>query len=161
MKRSGFKPKLPVRREAKQVGAEYTLRQRAVAVAVAVAGPARATVPVPKESPLQNETYMAAVRQLPCYRCGIVGFTQFCHADEGKGEKLKTDCRLGWPGCGPHDEIGRTVPGCHYVVGSTGALGKQGRRDFERQAGSDTRVLVYSMGLWPANLPLWPGDVVP
>ena len=153
MKRSGFKSKLPPRRPAKQIEG-YTPRPRELAVAVA--GPARATVALPKQAPIQHEAYMAAVRKLPCALCHIVGFTQFCHADEGKGMGLKTDCRLGWPGCGPHGD----KPGCHWIVGTSRSMGKIARREFEHAAGAMTRAAISSMGLWPASLPAWVGDEV-
>lgn len=157
MKRSGFKVQRPpgarLAKVAKQIGAEYTLRPREVAVAVAAMVPA---VPVPKEGAIQHEGYMAAARKLPCARCGIAGFTQFCHADEGKGERIKTDCRRGWPGCGPHG----TEPGCHWLVGSSGRLGKAGRREFEAEAGRLTREAIRFMGQWPATLPAWADDEV-
>lgn len=109
---------------------------------------------VEKDNAIQSEAYMAAVRKLPCARCGIVGFTQFCHADEGKGQGMKTDCRRGWPGCGPHGD----TMGCHYLVGSTGKLGKTQRRITEDAYGRQTRALIRAMGLWPKTLPPWPGD---
>ena len=151
MKRSGFKSKLPPRRPAKQIEG-YTPRPRPVAVAAA--GPATAVVDVPKTRPIQHAGYMAAVRKLPCVRCGVTGFTQFCHADEGKGMGLKTDCRLGWPGCGPHGG----APGCHWYVGTSGDMPREERREFERAAGNLTREAVRHQGLWPATLPPWPGD---
>jgi hypothetical protein len=141
-------------RVAKQIGAEYNLRPRAVAVAVE--GPARAVVAVPKDAPLQHRTYMAAVRKLPCYRCGVVGLTQFCHRDEGKGMGLKTDCREGWPGCGPHGD----EPGCHWIVGTSGQLSRAERRAFELKAGIATRQQIRSAGQWPKNLPAWADDEV-
>lgn len=110
----------------------------------------------PKAPPVQNEAYMAAVRKLPCYRCGAIGRTQFCHADEGKGAMLKTDCRLGWPGCGP--DLAAGDPGCHYLVGSTGKLGREGRRTFEAEAGAATRAEIRRLGQWPDTLPAWPKD---
>ena len=149
MKRSGFKTQHQAR-PAKQIGAAYTLRPREAAVSAA--GPDRATVAVPKARPLQNKAYMAAVRCLPCIACGIAKFTQFCHADEGKGMSIKTDCRLGWPGCGPRSG----EPGCHWYVGTSGEIGKAERRAFERQAGAETRAAVRAMGAWPADLPEWP-----
>lgn len=155
MKRSGFKPKLPPR--PCKVYEVFTPRPRAAAVPRAD-GKARMVVPVPKHAPIQHEGYMKAVRGLPCYRCGIVGFTQFCHADEGKGAALKTDCRRGWPGCGPHLVGNRMVPGCHYEVGSTGALGKAARRAFEEAAGQATRAAILSSGQWPESLPMWMED---
>jgi hypothetical protein len=108
--------------------------------------------PQPKEDAIQSEAYMAIVRKLPCMRCGIVGFTQFCHADEGKGMGIKTDCRRGWPGCGPHGD----EPGCHWVVGTSGQLPREEKRETEDGYGRRTRGTVLALGLWPKSLPLWP-----
>lgn len=146
MRRSPFKRQAPERKPAKQIGPGYTLRSRAVAVAVA--GPACLVVPIPKEAPIQHAAYMDAVRSLPCDRCQAPPRSQFCHADEGKGAAIKTDCRRGWPGCAA----------CHAFVGSTGKLGKAGRREFEKSAGDRTRAEVKRRGMWPATLPAWPGD---
>lgn len=134
---------------------DYTPKPREAAVA-RVDGRARMVVPVPKENPLQHGAYMAAVRRLPCARCGVMGpwLIQFCHADEGKGERIKTDCRRGWPGCGPRFNN----PGCHWLVGTSGQLGKQGRREFEEAAGVATRAMIRARGEWPADLPPWPED---
>lgn len=155
LKRTGFKPARPAR-PVKTI--DYTPRPRATAVPMHD-GKARLVVSVPKQQPIQHEAYMAAVRTLPCYRCGIVGFTQFCHADQGKGAGLKTDCRLGWPGCGPHpDAAGRLLPGCHYDVGTAGLMTKAARRAFEDEAGQATRAVVRARGHWPASLPNWPAD---
>ena len=155
MKRSTFKAKkrLP-RREARQC--TYMPRPREVATAPEQAP--RPIVQKPKQHALQHEAYMAAVRRLACWRCGWRGDTQFCHADMNKGERIKTDCRLGWPGCGPHYEAGVMLPGCHHIVGSTGLLGKEGRRAFEQRAGQATRAEIRRLGWWPERLPAWPGD---
>jgi hypothetical protein len=111
----------------------------------------RAVVTVAKDAPIQHQGYMGLVRALPCAMCGRRGPSQFCHADQGKGLALKSDCRLGWPGCGPHD--GR--PGCHWFVGSSGRMGKQARREFEAAAAARTRVDILATGKWPERLPLW------
>jgi hypothetical protein len=137
---------------------EYQPRPRAAAVAVADTR-ARMVVQVPKAEPLQHEGYMAAVRKLPCYRCGVVGFTQFCHSDEGKGAAIKTDCREGWPGCGPHYEGGVLVNGCHYLVGTQRIYLKELRRKFEDEAARHTRSVIRSRGEWPADLEPWPEDM--
>lgn len=155
MNNSTFKCKAPLRREAKQC--DYLPRPREIAQAVQTL--TRPIVRVPKESASQCKAYMAAVRKLACYRCSWRGDTQFCHSDEGKGQRIKTDVRLGWPGCGPHYENGLMLPGCHHMVGSTGLLGKQGRRDFEARAGADTRAEIRRLGLWPSKLAPWPGDL--
>ena len=158
MKRSAFKvqrpPGMRPPRAAKQIGPEYTLRPRTVAVAVA--GPARAVVAVPKTAPIQHMGYMAAVRKLACYRCGVVGLTQFCHRDEGKGMSVKTDCRLGWPGCGP----GWGAPGCHWIIGTSGQFSRAECRAFEDEAGTATRAAIRDSGQWPATLPAWPEEEV-
>lgn len=145
--------KRPPPRPAKQIGEGYTLRARPVSVSSCEA---RMSVPVPKVIPLDHKGYMAAVRKLPCYRCGVVGFTQFCHRDEGKGMGTKTDCREGWPGCGPH----HGEPGCHWLIGTSGRFLRCERRGFELEAGIATRATIHNAGLWPANLPAWAGDEV-
>lgn len=150
MKRSRFKARPP--REETQIGPEYTLRPREVAVAGA--GPARASVPVPKDYMIQHGEYMAAVRSLACDSCGALPRSVFCHADivgkGGKGMGIKSDCRLGWPGC-------RT---CHYAIGTSGKMSKEHRHLYEFAAGRRTRAEVWLRGLWPADLPAWPGDKV-
>lgn len=103
----------------------------------------------PKEAPIQHEGYMRLVRRLPCAHCGVEGFTQFCHADEGKGAGVKSDCRLGWPGCGPRPG----VKGCHYLIGTERIYPKEVRRALEARYGAQTRECITAMGLWPAGLP--------
>ena len=117
-----------------------------------VSGEVRAA---PKDNPLQHGAYMAIVRTLPCIRCGIEGYTQFAHADwsgrGGKGKGIKSDCRLGYPACGPHDN----TMGCHYLIGSTGTLARAVRHALEAEYGRRTRFQIIGLGLWPASLPLW------
>ncbi len=151
LRRTPIRRKAPPPRPVKTI--TYTPRAREVA---RPDGKARMSVPVPmpKEAPIQHEGYMAAVRTLACARCGIVGFTQFCHADEGKGMGLKTDCRYGWPGCGPHG----ADPGCHWYVGTSGRMGKEARRAFEASAAAHTRADIRRRGLWPRSLPQLPED---
>lgn len=155
MKRTAMKSPVPAPRPAKTFEV-HTPRQRLVAVASASAN-APVFNPQPKVEAIQHAGYMKIVRTFACARCGWYrkGGIQFAHADVlgigGKGIGLKSDCRLGWPGCGPHDGL----PGCHYIVGSTGKLGKQGRRDFEAAASARTRARAIAIGKWPARLPLW------
>jgi hypothetical protein len=112
-------------------------------------------VPVPKENALQHAGYMAAVRNLGyCMLCRRACRPQFCHADMGKGERIKTDVRRGWPGCGP----GKWGPGCHWLVGMSGQYPKEERRALEADLARRTRAAVIAAGLWPARLPRW-GDV--
>lgn len=120
-----------------------------MAVAVGLQKP----ITTPKDAPVQHQGYMALVRLQPCQRCGWYrkGFMQFCHADEGKGMGIKSDCRLGWSGCGPHDGL----PGCHWIVGTSGQLSREERREFERWAGQRTRSTIVMNGQWPKRLPKW------
>ena len=158
MIRSAFKQRQSAPRQDRS--SEFaTWAPRPREIAVAVAGPARATVavPAPKDGAIQHQGYMAAVRRLPCYRCGVVGLTQFCHRDEGKGLGLKTDCREGWPGCGPNF-LGD--PGCHWLIGTSGRFDRALRRVFEFDAGIATRATIRNMGQWPATLPAWVADEV-
>jgi hypothetical protein len=144
MKRTGFKPAWtprPVKRMD-----DYTVKPKQPArPARPAAQMAQEVLPRPKECVLDHEGYMDVVRAMPCFRCGRHGPSQFCHSDEGKGMGIKTDCRRGWPGCAA----------CHELVGSSGKLGKQGRRLFEVVAALATRTRVIEQGLWPATLPEW------
>lgn len=112
---------------------------------------------IPKECAIQHEGYMRLVRLLPCAMCGIEGHTQFCHADEGKGIGTKTDCRRGWPGCGPRPGI----PGCHYLVGTSGTIPREERRALEARLGAQTRAKILELGLWPKTLLPWVKDSHP
>lgn len=104
-----------------------------------------------KEGVIEHEGYKALVRQLPCAHCGIVGFTQFCHSDQGKGIGIKTDSRRGWPGCGPHGNSA----GCHHLIGSTGTFTREQRRTLEDRYAAETRTKILAAGQWPETLPQW------
>lgn len=105
----------------------------------------REVVSLPKENVLQHLGYMNLVRAMACIRCGKPPRSEFCHADEGKGTGIKTDCRRGWPGC-------RT---CHTVIGSSGYYPKAVRRAFEEQAAERVRARILAEGAWPKRLPRW------
>lgn len=107
------------------------------------AEPVRATMtpsirfiePVLKDEPVRSEAYRRFVAALPCWRCGIEGYSQAAHGDEGKGMGIKACDLTCWPGCGPHDGL----PGCHHFVGTSGSIAKQDRRRLESQAAADTQ----------------------
>lgn len=146
------------RREQPEPG---TGRERVKPVARPLERPVRYATPAnepvyaqPKEAVIEHEGYKALVRQLPCAHCGIIGFTQFCHSDEGKGMGIKTDSRRGWPGCGPHGDS----PGCHHLIGSTGTFTREQRRALEERYAAETRAKVFGSGLWPRGLPLLEND---
>jgi hypothetical protein len=149
LKRTPFKRKIP---------AAYARAERVAPVY------ARLTVPVnkavitdivlaqPKENVITSRAYQAVVRKLACIRCGVIGFTQFCHSDEGKGMGIKTDDLRGWPGCGPHPEGGKIVNGCHWEVGTGGTYTRDERRALEAQYAAKTRSAIRQSGQWPKGL---------
>jgi hypothetical protein len=147
MKRSGFKrPQIEHKRSMPEAIPVHLRRNAVFARCDVPAAP-----PVEKDNPIQHEGYMRLVRQLPCARCGKPGPSQFCHSDEGKGAGIKSDCRLGWPGCGPAPGY----KGCHYLIGTERIYHKEQRRQIEAEMARRTRHQIESMGLWPANLPQW------
>ena len=109
-------------------------------------------ITVPKSQPVQHKKYMEVVRGLACAHCRRVGPSQFCHSDLGKGSGIKSDCREGWPGCGPHLRGFRMVSGCHYLVGTQRIYPKEKRREIEARMARETRKKVKAMGLWPEDL---------
>lgn len=119
-----------------------------MAVRAVMATDFRARASRPKDEPLQHHGYINLVRSMRCIRCGAQPRSQFCHADEGKGQGIKSDCRLGWPGCAD----------CHWLVGTARIYPKAERRALEADYGRRTRESVLAVGLWPKRLPPWPGD---
>lgn len=100
---------------------------------------------VPKEEPRQHAGYMNLVRAMACMHCGHPPRSDFAHADQGKGQGIKTDCRRGFPLC----------RACHHLIGSTGKLGRDERRRLEAEYGARTRAAVQAAGQWPKKLPAW------
>lgn len=101
--------------------------------------------PIDKERAIQHAGYMSAVRGMPCMRCGAPPRSYFCHSDQGKGLGIKTDCRRGWPGCSE----------CHWLVGTSGILSRDERRQAEDDYAKATRAEIRASGKWPMNLPGW------
>lgn len=105
-------------------------------------------VPVVKEDASQSQAYQRAAKALGhCMRCGLAGCAlDFCHADLGKGQGLKTDVRRGWPGCRAcHEEVGRRML-------------KPVRRAVEFLLAALTRYEIIAAGTWPASLEVWDGS---
>ncbi|MCT6719446.1 hypothetical protein [Acidovorax sp. K2F] len=130
--------------------ASATPRASVMACATAYAAP------IAKECAATSEAYRRAVASLPCAACGIYGYSQHAHGNEGKGLGLKTDDRTGVPLCcaRPGEE------GCHIKFDQYRLLpgGRDAHREAMRTWGAQTRAMVHSLGLWPKNLPPWPGD---
>lgn len=104
-----------------------------------------AAPPIEKGNHVQHAGYMDAVRSLPCAHCGAAPRSEFCHSDEGKGVAIKSDCRVGWPGC----------HACHDAIGTRRIYDREQRRAIEAAMARQTRQQIETLGLWPANLPRW------
>ena len=100
---------------------------------------ARATVaikPCPKAVLLRDKNYRVAVASLPCYNCGIEGYSQAAHADAGKGMGIKTSDETCYPLCADREG----VTGCHSAIGAGAAMSRDARREFEQAGAQWTRV---------------------
>lgn len=154
MKRSGFKPRVP-QREARDPD---RVRSTPTAIPGAFRSPAQvSTAPaaqVIKDAPVRNEAYRRAVASLPCAICGVYGYSQAAHANTGKGMGMKACDMTCFPACGPRPGF----QGCHAALDQGALFLKAVRRELELVWAADTRRKVHALGLWPKNLPLWPGD---
>ena len=98
---------------------------------------ARTTIkPSPKAVLLRDRDYRMAVASLPCFNCGVEGYSQAAHADEGKGLGIKSSDETCYPLCA--DRPG--VVGCHTLIGASGRYSREVRREFEKQGAIWTRV---------------------
>ena len=106
-----------------------------------------------KDAPARSEAYRRAVAALPCIHCGIAGYSQHAHANEGKGMGIKTDDRAGFPLCAPRPGI----EGCHAAFDQYRLLpgGREAHVAAGRAWGARTRAEVERAGKWPARLPRW------
>lgn len=154
MRRSTFKPRTPHReaRDPDRVRAVPTVTPGAFRAPQPVATtPAE---PVNKDAPVRSEAYRRAVASLPCVMCGIAGYSQAAHGSEGKGMGIKASDLTLFPACAPRPGIA----GCHAELDQGAKFSKAVRRELEPVWAADTRRKVQAMGLWPKNLPHWPGE---
>lgn len=109
--------------------------------------------PIAKQSQMRSEAYRRAVASLPCAHCGIEGYSQHAHENEGKGKAQKLDDRRAMPLC--CDRPG--VEGCHTRYDQYRLLpgGREAHRAQGRVWAAQTRQQVEKSGQWPRNLPRW------
>lgn len=172
LKRTGFKSAPEMRKDARKAmsdyrdavlllfmaGREERLEARA-ARAIASARPRAAVMvnaasgarPVPKETALRSERYRRAVASLPCAYCGIEGYSQHAHENEGKGARTKLDDRRAMPLCCARPGI----EGCHAAFDQYRLIpgGREAHIALGRALAAMTRAHLNSMGLWPAGIP--------
>jgi hypothetical protein len=102
----------------------------------------------PKQNPVRSPKYLRVVAQMECAHCGLPGYSQAAHADQGKGMGIKGDDRYTYPACAPRPG----VPGCHMQIGTLAMYDKEQRRDIERIMVAATMRKVEALGLWPLGV---------
>ena len=159
MRRTGFKsPKAP---EKSQQDREQRLMQRAQAAMKIVATRAAVIAPISsapapaalKVKPWRSEAYRRAVASLPCICCGIAGYSQHAHENDGKGARMKVDDRRAMPLCCTRPGI----EGCHAAFDGYHLLpgGREAHHAQGRAWAAQTRKTLTDTGLWPKSVPLW------
>lgn len=88
----------------------------------------------PKDAPIRSEPYRRLVASLPCAECGIEGYSQAAHAEQGKGLAIKSCDLTCVPLCGPRPGI----LGCHYAYGQGALYPRETRRILERMNAGET-----------------------
>lgn len=108
-------------------------------------------VQVPKDAPVRSEAYRRAVASLPCAYCGIEGYSQHAHENDGKGARLKVDDRRAMPLCCSRPGI----EGCHVAFDQYRLVpgGRDAHADLGRALAEQTRNRLNALGLWPAGVP--------
>lgn len=104
----------------------------------------------PKALTFRSEPHRRIVASLRCAHCGVFGFSQAAHPDEGKGGMAKTDDRLTFPLCCTRPGI----PGCHWLIGTSGTYSRDERRELERLYSRQTIAHLVETGQWIDGMPL-------
>lgn len=107
-----------------------------------------AAAPIPKTAPVRSEAYRRAVATLPCAICGVPGYSQAAHANQGKGMGMKACDLTCFPACGPRPGF----QGCHAALDQGALFLKAVRRELEPVWAADTQRRLLDMGLVPASL---------
>lgn len=111
-------------------------------------GLATTVQPVLKAAPVRSEAYRRAVATLPCAICGVPGYSQAAHANQGKGMGMKACDLTCFPACGPRPG----EQGCHAALDQGALFMKAVRRELEPVWAADTMRKLWEMGLVPDSL---------
>lgn len=106
---------------------------------------ARLTISLPKKPVKRSEAYLRYTASRPCAHCGIQGYSNACHGDEGKGIAIKSGDDTVWPGC--VDRPGKC--GCHWLIGTSGMLKREHKRKLEARYAQENRMAAQACGQWP------------
>ena len=152
LKRTGFKSRAPtsISRDPDRVRAVPTVTPGAFRAPEPVASEPAARVE--KSAPVRSEAYRRAVASLPCAYCGIEGYSQHAHENDGKGARLKVDDRRAMPLCCSRPGI----EGCHVAFDQYRLVpgGRDAHADLGRALAEQTRNRLNALGLWPKGLPV-------
>lgn len=110
--------------------------------------PPTAAAPIPKAAPVRSEPYRRVVATLPCAICGVHGYSQAAHANQGKGMGMKACDLTCFPACGPRPGF----QGCHAALDQGALFLKAVRRELEPIWAADTQRRLLTMGLIPPSL---------
>lgn len=155
MRRTPFRRTLTTTTVESEANREQRLAERALRAMNSVVPRAatmglgtRAAAPIPKAAPVRSEPYRRAVATLPCAICGVPGYSQAAHANQGKGMGMKASDLTCFPACGPR--LG--FQGCHAALDQGALFTKAVRRELEPAWAADTKRKLWEMGLIPDSL---------
>lgn len=80
-----------------------------------------------KSRPLRSKAYRRYVASQECFGCGVEGYSQCAHEEQGKGLALKSDDLRAFPLC--CTRVG--IVGCHYEHTMLIGMMRDDRRELE------------------------------
>lgn len=102
-------------------------------------GPATLTARPREPKPIRSEEYRRLVAKLPCYHCGLEGYSQAAHPNSGKGRGVKLSDLDCFPMCCTRPG----TDGCHKDFDNYKIVPKgQAMRDYEARAKESTQRLI-------------------
>lgn len=134
MKRGGFKPKAYERPPAAPLK-PLTARVRLTQIGGEI-------VATPKDTPERSESYRRWVATLACAECGVQGFSQAAHPNQGRGLGQKASDLDCFALCCTRPGI----LGCHAAHDQLVGMGRETRRARELRYIERTRALAVQAG---------------
>lgn len=104
-------------------------------------GPATLTPVAKAPSPVRSETYRRLVAALPCYQCGIQGFSQAAHPNTNKAKGMKASDLDCFPLCCTRPGI----QGCHFLYDSGRLIERSKRAEYEEKAKAWTQAEILRL----------------
>lgn len=146
--RASATPKTEQEREQRLIDKAQRAMNSVVPRAANMGSSTTAAAPIPKAAPVRSEAYRRAVATLPCAICGVPGYSQAAHANQGKGMGMKACDLTCFPACGPRPG----EQGCHAALDQGALFMKAVRRELEPVWAADTMRKLWEMGLVPDSL---------